>query len=310
MRARGNFPLHAGLGLALVGALLAPGSALAHTTVRHTGLGAKVKHVWQFRPCPRQVINTPNATCPSPVTFPWKNIVSRQTQGNRGVPGEPTCACSVPNCQDWVIQSGGCDASGHLSSYAIAGGVWTQAGAALTRGGPRFSIAAVSDTAFVSDSIVVHVVRSPGTVTIDNFQGELRNNPGLNHEVNGSTFVLAVYPDTNAANADSNLVGTGAVFFGRVSSDPPGPVSLSGGFGAGDFTLSRTPNGATVVTPAGGLSKVIPVTDSNAAAVVMSVDPRVGLGVLPATSPPLLVLVSVVLLGSGVMFLLRRGQTA
>jgi hypothetical protein len=198
----------------------------------------------------------------------------------------------------------GCTVGGITSSCITKGNI---------KAGGGFQLEAVSpDSTFGRDSMTIAITRpsGAGTLTLNNFRGELRNNPGALTKGPVSTRVIvAVYPDTATSKLDVNRTGVGALFFGEVHLVLGGNgyfIRQSGGFSGGDFVLTSNPDGSGVVTPSVSLSKPVSVTNGTNAAVVMITDDASADhgATLPATTPILLGLLAVLMLG-GALWVLR-----
>jgi hypothetical protein len=305
------------------------GFALADSQIMLMGIPAtraRVTQTWVFQGCTtlpglRRKTDFIGAGTNFP-TYPYFILVSAQNQGQQPLTGDPGVTGFVTGtpkntCQgsDLYAQFQGegyaSDLGGGLSSIFVRatcqGGV---------DGGGALGTLAVGDTSMAKDSLRASVgVLNSTTVRINNFLGHIRNRLGTgSNQTVRNTLILAVYPDTNAADADVGHTGVGASFFGRIVLTH-GQIHAIGGFGAADFALT-TGTLTDVATPAPGLSKDVTVPNAAAAAVVLIGDPRVGGPTtpngppVPGASPVALVLMSLAMLGGGVWFITTRRRVA
>jgi hypothetical protein len=161
--------------------------------------------------------------------------------------------------------------------------------------------AASPDT--VHDSLSVSVDRSvPGQVTISINGAAQHLNPAADPQPVRSKLRVVVYPDSNSAKAQTPVIAQGEMNFTGSAG-----TSFSGFFNAGDFTgptVIGDGNDFQVATN-GTVVKVIPVPNAATACVEAVADPNANAGV-PATTPPTLALLAVILLAGGTWFLVRN----
>jgi len=232
-----------------------------------------------------------NFACTAPTNFPGTPSWLRQSPTNPNVYG-PTIIASPAPCADgsYVYM---------YASFPAAGAPWIIASAFgnATVG----TIAAHSDS--ISDSLAVSVDRStPGQVKLSIFGGAKHYNP--DQALNGgvSKLKIAVYPDSTNANNETGLIQSGEVrLYGLNKLD-----FLPGFLGASDFTTTSLGANAVRVGAIPGLQKTIAVPNANTAVVRVEVDPSVLDAALPASNPPTLALMAIMMLGAAGWFLWRR----
>lgn len=260
----------------------------AHVETESVGSSGNIKarFYWQFPPCDQQSKTV--------VLAPGQSVNEVHSPGIDGCPAPPADPAAR------VFMSAG--NVGGASSYCLT------AGNVKAGSGELGTTAFRTDTLFATDSIRFNINRSGTTVTLNTFSGEMRCNrqPGV------SKHFLLVYPDQATADADSTRrTGNGAVFHGVVILRPGSatPVRNLRGFIAGDFTAVNNPDGSVSAVPAGGLSKAVTVPNATTAVVVSIADPGTGGdGALPGASPTGLLLLCLLMLGSGVWLVSRRAR--
>lgn len=267
------------LGIALTAVFASDAWSKTRVIVHGSNNTTIVKYRWQFPPCPANDLTY--GPSPAPFVAPV-NVHSPQLDGCAAPPADPSA---------WTYQSGWSDATGNAKRVDITHGR-AKAGGLSTSATPPEAM----------DSIIVRVVRSGTTLTVDNFRGELK----LSQMPSVTSFILGVYPDLAGADADPNEIGTGANFFGRVQIRHGQALQLSGGFASGDFTLTNNVDGSVSVRPAVGLTKVVTVPSAANAAVVLTGDTMTD---VPGSNPIGLVILSLLILSGGVWAVSLRSRS-
>jgi hypothetical protein len=292
---------------------------------------ARVTQDWQFVDCVdvvRRNTLAAGALPPANFSYPWYIQTSPQLQnqvpslypgGNSGPGGTAVIVPKIGGV-DQQIPTPNCGADANALFYgegtaAPAGGTaFTTSVVNRLRGAvvgnAALGTSAAGDSSVARDSLRLTVSVSGSTITLSNFVGQIRNTLGTLSPISTrTTMTLAVYPDTNVANADVTRSGVGANFFGKVvltKTQSIDRLDLSGGFVAGDFTSTSNALENTA-TPKVGLSKTVAVPNTATVAIVLTGQPRVDIiRPEPGASPLGLGLISLLMLGGGVWVISRR----
>jgi hypothetical protein len=287
--------------MVILAGVLCASTALADTKVKKFFGLVFVKHSWKFTGVsgctyPGAGASTP----PGPSPHLGVGVCSYSFPAVGSEIHSPSIdGCTGGTFGAKTIQSGGC-VGGALFSSAIATTKDAFAGLAV----------AANDTSSSKDSLAVNVTQGATSVTLGNIRGRMLARASSKGEVGMGSIILAVYPDSNAANADVDNSGAGAVFFGRAYFNSAGNINLAPapgipGFTGSDFGVPGVDGSGNSFVALTGSTKNVNVPNGNNAAVVLISDPANGL-IVPGASPVVLVTVSLLLAITGGVILSTR----